>query len=199
MKRKIVAVDVDDVLVPHFQDLVDWYNQTYGTKLTLAHNGRGDPKPWGAETVEEAIKRVGGFFDSNLFKDAKPFKEAVAAVNKLSKRFDLVVITARDTPIEAMTRDWLDKHFKDYFREAHFTARYNLDKKSSSKASVCASISASYLIDDTPNNLIESLEVGVKGLLFGDYPWSHTVKALPASIVRVKDWPAVLRYFDAQS
>ncbi|HET9722013.1 MAG TPA: hypothetical protein VFP32_03220, partial [Candidatus Saccharimonadales bacterium] len=67
MKRSktIIAVDIDDVLVPHAENLITWYNQKYGTKLTLAHNHSQDPKPWGAKTVEEAIKRVHEYIHSD--------------------------------------------------------------------------------------------------------------------------------------
>jgi 5'(3')-deoxyribonucleotidase len=194
MAKPIIAVDIDDVLVPHFQDLIDWYNKKYGTHLTLAHNQKGDPKPWGVKTVEEAIKRVQGFFETPEFANPAPFKEAVAALKKLSQRYTLVVVTARDTLTEKITRDWLDKHFAKIFKEAHFTARYNLEGKARSKADVCQAVGAKYLIDDTPRNIIEAAEAGINCLLFGDYPWSKSM-SLPANVIEVRNWDEVLEYF----
>lgn len=197
MKREIIAVDIDDVIVPHFQDLIIWYNQKYGTKLRLEHNQKGDPKPWGVETVDEAIKRVQGFFETPEFANPSPFKEAVEALRILSSDFILVAMTARDTLVERITQDWLDRHFSEIFKEAHFTARYNLEGKSRSKADVGLEIGAAYLIDDTPANVLEAARVGIKGLLFGNYPWNETV-LLPKNVVRAKDWPAVMEFFDAK-
>jgi len=194
--KPIIAVDIDEVLTPHFDELIKWYNRKYGTKLTLAHNHPSDPKPWGTDKFEEAVKRVHGFYETPEFLDSPPYEEAITALRKLSNRFEIVVITARDSIIERVTRDWLDKHFKDLVREAHFTARFSLEGKNRTKALVCLEIGAGYLIDDAPDNALEAAAQGVNVLLFGDYPWND-LKEMPEGITKVKDWQEVLEYFDA--
>lgn len=196
--KEVIAVDIDDVLVPHVEDLVSWHNKKYGTHMDLEHYHSRDPKDWGAETIEEAIKRVHRFFTTPEFLDALPIDNAVEALQNLSKRYDLVVITARDGIIEKVTKEWLDNHFPEIFKEAHFTARFNLEGKSAKKSAVALNAKAKYLIDDTLENVIEAAEAGLEVLLFGSYPWNRLLK-LPPHVTRVNNWQEVLEYFDAKA
>ena len=197
MKKPIIAVDVDDVLVPHFQDLIDWYNHEYGTKLALTDQYSHNLDVWDATSNEQAIRRVHRFFETPEFLQAKPYAEAVQAIHTLAVVYELAVITARDTIIQSVTQDWLDKHFTDLFKAAHFTAQFSLEAKARSKVDVCSDIGAAFLIDDTFSTCAGVAEKGMIGLLFGDYPWNEGA-ALTERVVRVKDWAAVLEYFDAQ-
>lgn len=197
MTKQIIAIDVDDVLLPHFGDLIAWYNKTYGTHLSLADNGNDDPRTWGAVTAKEAIKRVHFFFESREFKNAKPFSEAKDVLTHLSARYELVVVTARDSIVEQVTRDWLEHHFADLIREAHFTAFYSLEGKTRRKSDVCNEIGAKFLIDDSLSNVLGASVEGVQSILFGNYPWNQADE-LPSNVVRCIDWPAVLEYFDAR-
>jgi len=197
MSKPIIAVDVDEVLVPHFEDLITWYNKTYGTTLTLNDNYNPDVRVWGAKSDEEAIRNVQRFFESPEFTDAQPFTEAKAVLARLSQRFRLIVVTARDTMIEEMTREWLNHHFADLIEDAHFTAKYTLEGTRKSKADVCRKIGAEYLIDDSADNVVAVAKIGIQGLLFGVYPWGE-VAELPAGVTRCKDWAAVEAYFDGR-
>ncbi|HET9722026.1 MAG TPA: hypothetical protein VFP32_03285 [Candidatus Saccharimonadales bacterium] len=200
MKRSksIIAVDIDDVLVPHAESLINWYNQKYGTKLTLAHNHSKDPKPWGTKTVEEAIKRVHEYIHSAALFKAKPMRESINVLKELSQTYELAIITGRDTIIEEETRRWLARYYPELFKSTHFTAIYNLEGKARSKADVCSQAEAAYLIDDSLDQAIEVSKRGVMVLLFGDYPWNQA-KRLPKGITRVKNWQEVLEYFDGQA
>lgn len=198
MNKPVIAVDIDEVLLPHFEDLITWYNKTYGTFVKLADNGNHDLKVWDTNTLEEAVKRVHSFYETSEFKSAKPFHEALGVLNTLSHKYDLVVVTARDSIIEESTRLWLKEHFKDLIMQAHFTAFYSLEGKMRKKADVCLEIKAKYLIDDSLGNILGAAEVDVHGILFGDYPGNQIVE-LPPNVIRCKDWAAVLEYFNAES
>lgn len=197
MDRRIIAVDIDEVLLPHFQDLMTWYNATYGTSLTLADNGSDDLAKWGTETDEQAIRQVQVFFQDKAFLEAQPFAEAKRALLRLQREHELVVVTARDTIIETVTRDWLQEHFAEVFRDIHFTARYSLEGKRRTKTDVLREIGAAYLIDDSPDNILPAVDAGLTGILFGDYPWSRA-ETMPAGVIRCKDWRAVEDYFDGR-
>jgi uncharacterized HAD superfamily protein len=195
--KGVIAVYIDEVLTPHFQYLMDWYNREYGTKLTLANNHPKTTEGWGTDKIEEAIKRVQRFFDTDEFKESKPFEEAIASVKQLSRSYEMVIITSRDTIIEHLTRGWLDRHFPELFKEAHFTAMFSLEGKNRSKAEVAKNLGVRYLIDDSLEHIEAASEAGINGLLFGDYPWNQTDK-LPNGVVRVKNWKEVLEYFDGR-
>jgi uncharacterized HAD superfamily protein len=187
MKKPIISVDIDDVLVPHVEDLISWHNKEYGTKMDLVHYHSKNPKDWGSKTIEEAIKRVQRFFTTPDFLDAKPMEDAASALSSLSENYTLIVITSRDNIIEDVTNNWLSRHFPEIFKEAHFTARFNLEGKSGKKSAVALNAKAEYLIDDTLENALDAAEAGIKVLLFGDYPWNQ-LKELPGGVTRVKDW-----------
>ncbi|OGL36812.1 hypothetical protein A3E49_02105 [Candidatus Saccharibacteria bacterium RIFCSPHIGHO2_12_FULL_49_19] len=195
--KKTIAVDIDEVLMPHFQDLIDWYNKQYGTELTALDNHPTDPRPWGTDSFEEAIRRVHRFFDTQTFKNSMPFSEAKQAVLELSRNYKMIVITARDTILERATKDWLDEHFKELFTATHFTARYNLEGEIQTKASVALANKTDYLIDDALDHCEDAAKVGIKALLFGEYPWNQSDK-LPKGVVRVKNWQEVLDYFEGR-
>jgi 5'(3')-deoxyribonucleotidase len=192
--KPIIAVDIDEVLTPHFQGLIDWYNQKHGTNLTLKHNHPTDPRPWGTSDYNTAIKRVQKYFETPGFLNSKPYEESVVALKELQKSFNLVIITGRDNIIEEVTTKWLDKHYGKLFADVRFTARYSLGGREKSKAALLEEIGAEYLIDDALHNCISAVMAGVKALLFGCYPWNET-KILPSGITRVKDWQEVLDYF----
>ncbi|HET7827468.1 MAG TPA: hypothetical protein VFK97_01205, partial [Candidatus Saccharimonadales bacterium] len=65
--KPTIAVDIDEVLAPHFQGLIDWYNAEHNTRLTLEHNHPNDPRPWGTSDYNEAIRRVQKYFDTPDF------------------------------------------------------------------------------------------------------------------------------------
>ena|SRR3990167_7500467 len=197
VNKPTIAVDIDDVLVPHVEDLITWHNKEYGTNMDLASYHSRDPKDWGSDTIEEAISRVQKFFVTPDFLEARPMAEAVGVLTKLSKGYKLIVITARDDIIESVTRKWLNQHFPELFKEAHFTARFNLEGKSLSKADMGKNAGAQYLIDDTLDNIIEASKTGIAALLFGDYPWNQA-NGLPDGVTRTKNWQEVLEYFNAE-
>jgi len=197
MSKPIIAVDVDDTLVPHFQDLIDWYNHRHGTNLDLLdyHSEAEHIENWGTTSFEEAVRRVHQFYETPEFLNAKPHEQAVEVLQALSTRFDLVVVTARDTVIEKATQQLLQEHFSDLFGQVHFTAMYSLEGKARTKAEVCVEIGAKYLIDDALTHCRAVAAVGVEAVLYGDYPWSEASE-LPPGVTRCLDWPAVQEYFD---
>ncbi len=195
MNKPVIAVDFDDVLTPHHVGLLAWYNKSYGTKLTIANYHGLEPGPWGVRTDSEAILRVQKYFDSTEFKSEQPYDAAGEVLRQLADRYSLIVVTGRDHMIEEATKEWLTEHHPGLFVSIHFTAQYNLEGKSRSKADLVHSERIEYLIEDSLTNLKEVVAVGAKGVLFGDYPWNQT-DSLPSGIVRCKDWQAVQEYFD---
>jgi 5'(3')-deoxyribonucleotidase len=194
--RQTIAVDIDEVLMPHFQDLINWYNQNYGTHLTLADNHPKSTEGWGTDSFEEAVQRVHKFLLSDSFKKSMPFKEAKDAVRKLATDYRMVIITAREDIVKETTYRWLKTHFENLFDETHFTSAYSLQGKARHKADIAREIGADYLIDDSVEHIERAVETGIKGLLFGDYPWQDK-KIIPSKAIRVKSWEEVLEYFDA--
>lgn len=197
VNKPTIAVDIDEVLATMFENLMAWHNQKYGTKLTLADNHSRDLELWKAGSIEEAIKRVHGFFETPHYIDAKPIDQAEAALHELSRRYELAIITARDVIVEELTLNWVQKYFPDIFKDVHFTAEYSLHGLNKTKAEACLDINAEYLIDDSLEKAEEVAKEGIKVLLFGHYPWNKAER-LPEGVSRVKNWQEVLEYFDGE-
>lgn len=195
MKKPIIAIDIDDTLFDHFRDLMKWYNRLYGTSLTMADHHQSSTAAWGTDTVEEAVRRVHGFYDTPEFLLAKPFDEAVEVMTELSREYELVIVTGRDLMLEEFTHEWLREHFSGLYKEVHLTAMYNLEGKTRLKVDLCQEIGAKYIIDDLLKTCLRTAEAGIKTILFGDYPWSKGEAGHP-NLTRCADWQAVRRYFE---
>lgn len=191
--RPVIAVDVDDVLVPHAPGLIGFLNRSFNANITLdrffsfediVQSAGGDE----GQVVEQTLC----FLNSVEFAGMGPIEEAVGVIEGLKERYDLVIITARPLFIEKMTRRWLEEHFPSTFCSAHFV---NLDWEwgrghHASKMDVCRSERVEVLIDDSPFQIGEAIRSGIVGLLFGNYPWNME---LPEGAERVVDWAAVSR------
>lgn len=191
--KPVIAVDVDDVLVPHADHLIGFLNRTFHSNISLDR----------FFSFEEIVELAGGnerelveqtrlFLDSIEFTGIGPVAEAVQVIERLKTRYGLVIVTARPLVIEAMTRRWLEEHFPASFDSAHFV---NLDwdwgrGHRTSKMEVCRAAGASILIDDSSFQIEEAVANGMQGLLFGDYPWNAH---LPEGATRVGDWPEVAK------
>jgi len=198
--RKIIAIDVDDVLGSQNEAMMRFANKKYGLKHTIEDYTVEGPywgyweNVWGV-TPEEGERRVQEYHDSGGLDTHEPLFQAIEAIKQLQKKFDLVVITARQDTYKEQTHAWLEKHFSAAFKDVHFLAIWN-DGPKETKAEVCKRMGAAYLIDDNADHCRLASEVGVQALLFGVYGWNKAVNDLPSGVVRVKDWGEVLEYFE---
>jgi hypothetical protein len=117
-------------------------------------------------------------------------------VQVLKKKYDLVIVTARDKRGVAITHQALDEYYPNLFKDVHFVPLWGGGKKAT-KAQICDEIGASYLIDDSFEHCSLAAEAGIEALLFGHYGWNH-YQRLTSGMRRVKDWRAVSEYFNGR-
>lgn len=168
MKKLVIAVDCDDVLVATTPWFVDTYNKRYGTQATLAQARDADPLIWGAEE-QEVIARWTALTDEDEYKRLKPDTNEVRVLKELAEHHELHLVTARKEVERAFTQDMLDKELRGVFQSMEFVGWEG------SKGEVCRRLSADVLIDDNANHLHDAIACGLpKGgaLLFGAYPWN---------------------------
>jgi 5'(3')-deoxyribonucleotidase len=198
MKKLVIAVDCDDVLVGTFPVIIDDYNRRHGTYITLADAYSDDLNVWGVKSDDEAIHRVFQLWRDNGYEDLLPVHQAVEVLNELKQRHELHLITGRADFLQEGTRRWIEKNLPNIFASMEFT-NYIVPTIethiSRSKLEVCKAIGADVLIDDHFHHAQQVAAGDVTVLLFGDYPWNRVEGSLPTGIVRVKDWQAVRRYF----
>ena len=193
--RQIIAVDVDDVLAHHAEDLLRWGNKKYGTNFTIDEYTDHWAEIWSL-TRDEIEEMALLFHQSGSHRKFKPHKDALEVLTVLKKSYDLVVVTARRREIIKDSQEWLDEHYPDIFKDVRFVPIWEGDR-TATKAAICLEIGAAYLIDDLPKHCNLAAEAGVKCLLFGDYTWSRYEK-LHQNVHKVADWQEVKEFFDAK-
>jgi 5'(3')-deoxyribonucleotidase len=197
MSKPIIAIDMDEVLVPHFEGLIHYHNDKYGTKIKFEEIKHHHFEEYWGISWEESLRRGWQYIIDNHEK-AEPLLGAVDALRKLQKKYRLIVVTLRsESAVSEVTNHWLDKFFKGVVEEILFMEEDEQHYKLKTKAEICNELGANWLIDDSLTQILATAEAGVKGILFGDYAWNQAEK-LPQNVTRVKGWPEVLEYFDAQ-
>jgi 5'(3')-deoxyribonucleotidase len=192
MSKPTIAVDIDDVLAMHYESLVVFHNERYGTELTLAdYISDHWSLVWKTDEAETHRRAVEFAMLGVMDRRVKP--GSPEALAQLKDRYDLVTITVRRKINIAETYEWLETHFPGVFRQVRFVHLWEEDAPS--KAEICLELGATYLIDDSLKHCKLAAELGVTALLFGDYAW-NAAKELPTGVTRVSDWTDVLAFFD---
>lgn len=193
MRKLVIAVDCDDVIVSTAPATLDYYNHKYGTNVPLRDFYSNDLSLWKAPDNDTAVRRFNEFIESEEFFDLAPTKEAIGVLQDLAAYHELHVVTGRPDFVEASTLAWLQRHLPDIFKTAVFTNYFTLSDgiaKPRSKAEVCQEIGADYLIDDHLHHAEMVASEGINVLLFGDFPWNQA-DTLPPRVTRVDGWTQV--------
>lgn len=192
MSREVLAIDLDDVVLPTAEPLLEYYNQTYGTNLQLSDYYSSDLTVLQAPNIGTAIERFHVYLESEEFFNLPPTQESVQALEQLQESFDLYAVTGRHSVVEEATKLWLEQHFQQIFQDAIFTNYYNPETsvQLSTKAAVCRSIGAVLLIEDHLDHALRVADEGIDVLLFGSYPWNQSDQ-LPANVRRVEGWSEI--------
>ena len=167
MKRLVIAVDCDDVLIETVEKLVEEYNRRYNTDVKIENAFVRNNPDWGAER-NEVFARFRTIFTSKEFEAITPRPDAVEVVQRLAMYHELHLVTARFLELELVTLRMLNTYFKDCFTEMNHVG-------DGSKGDICRAVRADTLIDDNAKHLIDAKNCGVDSTIwFGDYPWqSH--------------------------
>lgn len=189
---------MDDVLARENDSIRQFINKTYG----LAHTDedykvQGEywgywERLWGVDD-EQARQWFQSYLDSGIKARQKVVDGSVEAIAKLEQGHNLVIVTSRNDKLIDLTHEWLDSNFPKIFKGVEFVAVWSGGQKAS-KATICKSIGADYLIDDNLEHCTLAAEAGVTALLFGDYGWNKNRKTVEG-VVRVRGWTEVIEYF----
>lgn len=192
--RPTIAIDIDDVLADSTESLRLLVNKRTGANLTSEHYkidaeyGGYYERVW----VEHGLNEKVSYRDleKEMVVDVPPMSGVDFAIHELSKKFHVILVTARDKAWEGSTRAWLKMHFGHddvglYFCESH------KNTKAMTKGQLCKELGAELLIDDNVDHCKSALHEGIQAVLFGNYGWH---KDVPEGLVRCEDWPSILEY-----
>lgn len=200
MNKRIIAIDIDDVLADNANGMVAFSNQRWGTNLTIEDYQEHWSDMWQIDH-EETEKRSDEFHNSGIIGKLPHSEEALPTLEGLRDDYKLIVVTSRRRSVESETRDWLARHYAGVFDDIYFAGIY--DKRITSatftqtKGDIYRAINADYVVDDQLKHCLAAVKSGKQAILFGDYPWNQ-IDDMPKGIIRCRDWPAVREYLDGQ-
>ena len=163
MKKKVIALDIDDVLIHFYNGIVCYHNALYGT----AHK-RGDMVTYQFEKLwkcprEEMVRRVMGYYLSKEHESIEVIEDVQAVLLKHKKKFTYVCITARPESVRAYTLPILERFFPKLIKSAYFLGHLELGTANcESKADVCHDIGAILLVDDSLHNAEVAAVAGIE-------------------------------------
>ncbi|KAJ1441081.1 hypothetical protein B484DRAFT_356963 [Ochromonadaceae sp. CCMP2298] len=177
-RKRVLAVDVDEVLAFFIPALAEFHNEVFGDDLPHPLTAESFAsydfcKIWGG-TMEDSYVKMDAFFASAHYKEQiKPIPGALEVLQMLQQDFELHVVTSRQHKIEESTLLWINTHYPDIFTKVHFGNHYTRDGKSRSKPEMCREIGAVLLIDDSLIYAAQCEKEGVPVILFGQYAWNQ--------------------------
>lgn len=197
LSKPVIAIDIDDVIAANALGFVEYSNKKYGTHLTTDDYQEHWGEMWKTEH-EETERRATEYHQSGHIATYGMIEGASDALKQLKKRFKLIVITTRRNSINKLTKEWIDRYYPNIFDDIIFSGFFDSPTKESinmTKGDLAKGVGADYLIDDQLKHVRSAAEIGIKGLLFGEYLWNKT-DLLPENVVRVKSWNEILKYFE---
>lgn len=190
-----IGFDLDCVLVDIMPSLLEFHNKKYGTNNKIEDQTEYFlGKLWNCSR-EEATKRVQEWYRSPYF-DNLPVVEGVhEAIEVLSRKHSLHIITSRSHFVQNKTDEWIKKNFKNKFSSIYHTNQVSQQgnpKKLKSEA--CKEIGVEVFVDDHTEYALDVASVGIKVFLL-TMRWNKDDK-LPSGVTRVPSWKELVREFD---
>lgn len=192
-KRRILVVDLDDVLIDFNGPACAWHNETYGTNYS-----KDDIRSYDLGSVwkcseEEKLRRVFEFYASEAHLRAPPVRGAIETLAKIRTEYDcdLFGATSRPEAIRPVTYEVLDGYgVRGWFLGFEFLGHYHgpQHNRNLTKADVCRRVGACAIIDDMKSHTSLAAAAGISALLY-DAPWNQG--EVPEGVVRVKSWEEV--------
>lgn len=135
------------------------------------------------EQPRKRLRRVKEFITSESHKETIPMEGAVEVLQKLSKHYELIIITARDKAFGDAVLHLVEKHFGNIFSSVHFL--YQNGIKQGTKGDLCKDLYIDFFIDDSATNVTHTKDAGITTFLF-DAPWNRAFD--DPQIKRVHSW-----------
>ena len=195
-QRKVVGLDIDDVLIDFNSTLAQFHNTHYDTAYVRADIISYDLENLWSCTREEMARRIMEFYGSPEHRNILPIKDAFEVLSRFSKKFTYVNITSRPEVVSGLTREILEGHYPNLMKEAHFLGHlHGGARQHQTKAQICKEVRAKLLIEDSLAHALDVATSGTRVVLL-DTPWNQH-GTLPDNIERVSGWSEVADIFEA--
>ncbi|MEX0933962.1 MAG: hypothetical protein WD003_01740 [Candidatus Paceibacterota bacterium] len=194
MKKKIIGVDLDEVLMDALTPTCHFLNKHYNAEITRADVFAHDFAAVWEQGLEEIATRMEEFYASPHHDEGVPISGAVVAIDALKDTHELHIITARPSSAKEVSVRWLEKHFPNTFKSVHFTKHY-YNETSKSKGDICRELDISIFIDDAPHNVDDVAPVVEKVFLMHS-PWNKEYTPAHTNVARVHSWKEIREFLE---
>ena len=193
--KKVIAVDIDEVLADFINYFVEYHNLTYKTQMTKDKVFSFSLHEVFEVSTEVIMERMIKFSEEGHNAKIALVPGAKEGIDALAKKgYELHLVTSRPGAIKEVTEKWIEEHFPGKFTDLHHAFNPNIHAKGSKKKKweICKEIGAGVLIEDFLPNAMGCSENGITVYLM-DTPWNQQ-DDLPSNIIRVKSWMEIVEY-----
>jgi len=185
--KKIIAIDIDEVLVPYVNVFCDYINKYKLVKNEVSPNNfktYNFSKDLGCDE-KKTNYLIDKFQHSYEFKNYQsPLNGSQKVLKNLKNKYKLVIVTSRHLNIKTQTKKMIKKHFGDIFDEFYFGNEHGLTGQKKTKGDMCKDANVDLLVDDRIKYCKEVLKDNKKTILFGYYAWNKS----DTNLKRAKNW-----------
>ncbi len=184
-----IGVDIDDTLVEFTKKLIEFYNSKKNTSFEFERLNTWKFEEVFDLSLEEVLELIREFYFSPELSEVGFVEGAKESLIYLSKKHNILFITARHLDIKDATSFFIDNHFKDHFE---FELIFSSDEWNDGKVKheICVEKEVDLIIEDRLEYALPCSEKGIKVILL-DRSWNQC-GTLPENVIRVNNWKEIL-------
>lgn len=189
LKKKVIAVDFDDIVFDFHGNFHAWHNREYGTTLTyeeIFSFTLQDVFGTDADTMLERVRR----FTREEHSYAGLMPGALEGLKRLQRIADLHIVTSRSESNHGVVDEWMiSRNCRDIFTKLHFTNGYGglAEHRKRTKSEVCMEIGAVLHIEDAISHAAEVVSGACIPVIMPNRPWNRAWQH-PEGVHRVDSW-----------
>jgi uncharacterized HAD superfamily protein len=187
-----IGIDFDDVLAPSIIWFRKYLNEKHNKNIEKLYFDEVNKLEM---TTDEYYRAWNDFCNTDKHHDMPPLTDSIAVLEKISKKHELYLISARSTNLEDPTSKWISKHFPRLFKELHLINR-SRGHTPNKKSDICNKNKIDILIDDSLSNLLDCKNVGTQGIWFTQYLTSKKNEYKDKNIIIARSWLDVERQIE---
>ena len=124
MNKVKIGVDIDEILAPFNDNFLIFLNKKLNTNYKVENFSSYNIEEETGHTKEEIHELLDEFSFSLEGKEMMPIFGAIESIFDLQNNdYELYAITARPVYIEKETREWIETHFSNHFKEIYHLGR----------------------------------------------------------------------------
>jgi uncharacterized HAD superfamily protein len=186
-----IGIDFDDVLAPSIIWFRRYLNEKHNKHIQKLYMDEIHKLEMSKDEFFEAWDNYCNTENTEIL----PLADSIEIIERLSKKHELYIISARSEYLKDSTMKWVNTHFPNLFKDVHLVNRTFRDQPVK-KSTVCKQHKIHIMIDDSLENLIDCKDAGTKGIWFTQYLTSKNNDYKDKNIIIARSWLDVERQIE---